>query len=162
MFVNLKKLLQEWRHERYMGLLLYGEADCGKSRYLLQMMQNAAKDFPVLYFDVLETVSGFKDKGIVLQWNPKTFLEWLLPELGKKMNAIHQAAVVDHIDFLFNLWDATKKEEFIQRISSIEKVVFQRPILFVLQDDAVIEQIKKQPEAGRRPYIIAYKDLEAI
>lgn len=162
MVVNLEKILQEWRHERYMGLLLHGEADCGKSRYLQRVNQKAAKDFAVLYFDLLETASRFENKGIVLQWNPKTFLEWLLSELVRSMNDSHQAVVVDHIDFLYNLWDATKKEEFIQRISHIEKAVFNCPILFVLQDDAVIEQIKQQPETGRKPFIFAYKDLEAI
>ena len=161
MVVNLKKLLQDRRHERYMGLLLHGEADCGKSRYLQQVIQNMADDFAILYFDVLETARRFENKGVVLQWNSKTFLEWLLSKV-EKTDENHQAVVIDHIDFVFNLWDATKKEEFIQRISHIEKAVFHRPILFVLQDDAVIEQIKKQPAADRKPFIFAYKDLEAI
>ena len=162
MLVNLKKELVAWRHERYMGLVLHGAADCGKSRYIRQLMNIATGELAIFYFDIMEVVGGFEDKGIILEWNPRIFMDWLLTELQGHNKAAQWTVVVDHFDFLFNLWDHIKKKEFIQRVSHIEKAVFDSPILFVLQDDAVIEQIKQKPELGRKQFIISYNELEAI
>jgi len=163
MLVNLKKELAAWQHERYMGIVLHGEADCGKSRYIQQLIETTAAELPIFYFDLLEQVNYFPDKAIILEWNPKTFIiEWLLPEIKRQMEPAHRAVVIDHLDFLFSLWDNTKKEEFIQRVSHIEKAVFDRPILFILQDDTIIDLLKQEPQPGRKPFIFSYKELEAM
>jgi len=162
MLVNLKNELAAWRQERYMGIVLHGEADCGKSRYIQQLIEATAAELPIFYFDLLEQVNDFPDKGIILEWSPRTFMAWLLPEIQRQIEPPHRAVVVDHLDFLFNLWDNAKKEEFIQRISHIEKAVFDRPILFILQDDTIIYLLKQEPQHGRKPFIFSYKQLEAM
>ncbi len=161
MLINLKKELANWRYERYMGLILHGSADCGKSQYALKMTKSN-EELAIFYFDLLEAINGFGDKGIILRWNPKTFMDWLLSELKGQINTPQKTVIVDHIDFLFNLWDHTKKEEFIQRLSHIEKAIFDKPILFILQNDPVINQIKENPDTSRKPFIISYNELESI
>ncbi len=109
----LTDLIKEFTHERYIGIVIFGDADAGKTSY----MQKFIKLHPQLniyYIDIQERAVAQPDKSFIFELNPRKFVDWILQLIpSRKVDA----CIVDHFDFLFNLWDAVKKEEFIKRFA---------------------------------------------
>ena len=69
--------------------------------------------------------------------------------------------VIDHFDFLFNLWDTVQKEDFLNRFTRIERVIFPKPIIAILQTDDVLENAIEKNITNPRS-IYRFEELEEI
>ncbi len=157
--INLRNLIEKLYHERYMGVLIYGEADSGKTRYVKQFME-MEYELHILYVDVQETLSNQGDREIVFELTPKKFLEqWCLPLIDKeKYNAI----ILDNFDVIVNLWDTRKKSELITRIQKTEKAVYAIPVIAVLQEDSLFDEAYQQQNKTVLQRIIRFSELEKL
>jgi len=157
--INLRRMIEKLYHERYMGVLIYCEADCGKTRYVKKFMK-MEHELRILYVDVQETLSNQGDREIVFELTPKKFLEqWCLPLIDKeKYNAI----ILDNFDVIVNLWDTRKKTELITRIRKTEKAVYSIPVIAILQEDSLFDEAYLQQNETVLQRIIRFSELEKL
>ncbi len=159
--VNLRGLIERISHERYMGVLIYGEANVGKTRYLNEFLR-IHKDLNILYIDVQQKIIKEGDTQIVLDLSRRNFLEWCLPLMSSKKLENLNAVIIDNFDFLVNLWDDRQQIEFVTRVEKLEKAIFPKPVLFVLQVDDVFKNAYNNHREKELRRIIQYSSLEAI
>lgn len=159
--VNLRDLIERISHERYMGVLIYGEANVGKTLYLNKFLR-IHKDLNILYIDVQQKIIKEGDTQIVLDLTPRNFLEWCLPLMSSEKLEKLSAVIIDNFDFLVNLWDDRQQTEFVARIQRLEEAVFPKPVLFVLQVGDVFENAYNNHREKELRRIIQFGILEAI
>ena len=153
----LLDLIREFSYERYVGILIFGEADGGKTSYIQKFIR-FNPDLKICYIDVQEKVAAQTDRSFILHLTPKKFLDWVFQFFP---SAPVDTCVMDHFDFLFNFWDTVQKDEFLHRFGRIERVVFTKPIIAILQTDPVLENaIENNINNPRKIY--KFEELEVI
>ena len=166
MTVNLRTLIATLAHDRYMGALIYGaaggEQGTGKSAYLHAFQQKHA-DMRIAYCDIQHAIQERGAPALVFELSPKKLLEWGLEEFvpAAERSALN-AVFLDNFDVVVNLWDARKKEEFLERLRRLEKVVFPVPVIAMAQTDPVFEQAYQRQQAAPVRRLIRFRELEGL
>ncbi|MHA1795419.1 MAG: hypothetical protein ACTSUK_04860 [Promethearchaeota archaeon] len=153
----LLDLIRKFSHERYVGIIIFGEANGGKTSYIQKFIR-LNPDLKICYIDVQEKVAAQTDRSFILHLTPKKFLDWVFQLFPSESV---DACIMDHFDFLFNLWDTIQKEDFLNRFGRIERVIFPKPIIAILQTDPLLENtVEKNMNDPRNIY--KFEELEAI
>ncbi|MHA1765522.1 MAG: hypothetical protein ACTSVK_04605 [Promethearchaeota archaeon] len=153
----LSDLIKKFSHERYVGIIIFGAADGGKTTYM-QKFTRLHPDLKIYYLDVQEKVAAQSDTSFILQLTPRKFLDWIFQFLPSQPV---DACIIDHFDFMFNLWDTVKKEDFLNRFTRIERVIFPKPFIAILQSDPILENVIEKNITNPRS-IYRFEDLEEI
>ncbi|MHA1796399.1 MAG: hypothetical protein ACTSUK_09810 [Promethearchaeota archaeon] len=153
----LSDLIKKISCERYVGIIIFGAADGGKTTYM-QKFTRIYPDLKIYYLDVQEKVAAQTDRSFILDLTPKKFLDWIFQFFPLQPVDV---CVIDHFDFLFNLWDTVKKEDFLNRFTRIERVIFPKPIIAILQTDDVLENAIEKNITNPRS-IYRFEELEEI
>ena len=165
MTVNLRTLIEALSHDRYMGALIYGEAGgergVGKSAYL-HRFQETHTDLHVFSLDVQQMIQEQGTTQIVFELTPGKFLDWSLSQVSEDEKHELHAVFLDNFDVVVNLWDARKKEEFVHRLQRLERVVFPVPVMAMVQEDSVFQQVYQQQSDAVLRRIIRFRELEAV
>jgi len=165
MTANLKKLIAMLACDRYMGALIYGaaggEQGVGKSAYLHAFQQKHA-GLLIVYCDVQHTIQQRDTPALVFDLSPKHLLEWALSLVPEADLPGLNAVFLDNFDVVVNLWDARKKEEFVDRLHRLERVVFPVPVIAMAQEDAVFEQAYQRQQGASLRRMIRFRELETV
>jgi len=153
----LSDLIRKFSNERYVGIIIFGEAEGGKTSYIQKFIR-FNPDLKICYIDVQEKVAAQPDRSFILYLTPKKFLDWIFRSF---LSEPLDACIIDHFDFLFNLWDTVQKEDFLNRFGRIERVRFSKPIIAILQTDAVLENTIERNMNNPR-IIYKFEELEVI
>ena len=153
----LLDLIRKFSHERYVGILIFGEAEGGKTSYIQKFIR-FNPDLKICYIDVQEKVAAQPDRSFILHLTPKKFLDWIFQFFPSDPVDL---CIIEHFDFLFNLWDSLQKEDFLHRFGRIDRVRFEKPIIAILQTDPVLENtIEKNMNNPQNIY--RFEELEVI
>lgn len=136
MITDINELIIKYKGERRLGIIIFGEADSGKSRYFQKLISRNSK-IKGLYLNIEEEFVQTKKSEDIFSLNPELFIKWISQIIKIKLD-YYDYFIIDEMDFLFNLWENNKKMEFIKRVQEIEKTIFINPIIFVLQEDELI------------------------
>lgn len=162
MTINLLNTIKKLSYERYMGLIIFGEADSGKTDYMIEF-QKRNKDLNIFYIDIQrEIINQDLNKNIFDFLDTERFLEWCLQLIPEKELELLNAVVIDNFDFLMPLWNEQKKLEFIGRIKKLEKSRFSKPLLAVLQEEKTFDDVYKKQSNEEMKRIIKFTELEAL
>jgi hypothetical protein len=163
MAIDLIKEIKKRKSARYMGLMIFGKANDGKTAYIDKFMTQNNDKISMLCLDVHQMLKEMADPNIVFELTPKKFIEWCLQYVKEQEEAL-DAVIVDNFDAVVNLWDDKKKKEFVDRLTGydLQKSVFSKPFIAVLQEDKVFQDAYQEQENKEFKSIIKYRELISI
>ena len=127
MAINFKRYIIEMKNERYMGSIIYGEANCGKTKFIKDFI-NKSNDFDVTHLDFINVLDKLEVKSKVIQFLPNSFFKFILELIKTECSKTKEAVILDNIDVVLNLWSINDKNEFVNQLMTIEKSMFNFPI----------------------------------
>lgn len=166
MIVDLKNIISKYQNERRLGIIIFGEANSGKTNYIKNFI-NKTKKYNGLYLNIEDEFLINKKNEDIFSLITEKYLKWI-KELTKLKNITFDYFVIDEMDFLFNFWDDNKKTEFIKRVQLMEVTEYLKPVIFILQDDELIySELKKEKKAIEEnqtliSHIFKFKNLKNI
>lgn len=154
--MNFIQFLATQQLEDRQAIVVHGPALSGKTKFVNQLINLNENIFLI---DFLSSYIQNPDPPIHLM-GFSAFKEYLLSlEIPDK----YKIVVIDQLDFLFNTWDRSEKEKFIQwlrtglRSPSVVKQVY----VFFIQTDDIINKSKLINSLGQNR-IIGLEALENI
>ena len=162
MTVNLKKDIIDWlAHERYMGCIIYGKGNIGKTDYVKKFIKKN-NDLNFIYLDVQKIFLEIDLNEFIFELNPEKFINWCIDEITKTETFPISAVIIDNFDFLINLWDDTKQRELVNKICKLEKSRFDKVVIVIMQEYSILQEANQQQDKTTSGRIIYFHDMEAI
>jgi GTPase SAR1 family protein len=161
MATNLKKHISKLKGERYIASLIYGDPNCGKTSYIKKFIEEYPS-MKILYLDILEELKNLEDKEDVLKFIPNKFREYILNLITDKSKDNIDAAIIDNIDIVLDLWSTSMKIEFMHIVLKMEKTIINTPLIFLVHTDSIYIEMENEESRNELPQIINYNKLEAI
>lgn len=149
------------KSERYISSIIFGEANCGKTGYLIKF-KSKNKEFKLKYFDILEELGNLEDKTKVILFLPKSYLEYLHTLIKKESSSEFDAFILDNLDIVLNRWGDPNTEEFIKKVQLLDKTFCPKPIIFCLQTNKTLEHLNQVENNSSIPKLLNYTELETI
>lgn len=159
MAINLGELINKLNAERYLGIVVFGDALCGKTTYVKKFI-GLNTNLNLVYLDAQELFEKHPNTEKLLAYPPKEFMEWIQQIIKNNIDKKVDAVFLDNMEALYNIWSPQKQNEFIdRRAQRIEKSAFNIPIITLIQSDDKIQKLynEQSPESFKR--IISFNEL---
>ena len=160
MAINLREHISNMKGERYIASIIYGEANCGKTKFIKNFILKN-HDINIAYFDFMEELDKLNDKSQIILFSPKSFVTYFR-EILKSISSDVNAVILDNFDVVINRWDSTKKIEFVNQMTLLDKNTINIPIIAFVQTDPIFEENNNKQINNKIQTIFNFRELEAI